>query len=160
MTFEPFWPLLSHFEPFLTNRAFFLDQNRTICGWFWGDFGPFLGRSGIILASFWHHLGVALVSFWPHLEAFVGPFWTIFGPFTLIFRPFLRSLCGFLVMFGEIDCKIKQNDAREGKNAKFPAKFTKDMQKFCKNMPFFHLQNICFAEKTVKIDVSTYENVQ
>ena len=75
MTFEPFLAFFdlffTRFEPFLTlsgATAPFLDQNMTILGSFWGDFGPFfLGRSGLTLGllwgSFWQHFGVVLVSF-------------------------------------------------------------------------------------------------
>ena len=55
---------------------------------FWGDFGPFSGRSGVTLGSLSDHFGIVLASFWgcfdvvlTHVEAFLGPFWTLFGPF-------------------------------------------------------------------------------
>ena len=41
------------------------------------------------------------------------------------------------VMFWEIDCKIKENDAREGKNMQISAKIHQKYAKLCKNKPFF-----------------------
>ena len=75
-----FWAIFDNMRGYiLPFWDHFWRQNRTKIGSFWGDFGPFLGRSiwfwghlAIILASFWHHLLLVLVSFWPH-------FWTLFG---------------------------------------------------------------------------------
>ena len=125
--------LLTLFGRFWTNSESKMGQNGPEMGQngsFWGGFGPFLGRSGsfrghfgIILASFWHHLGLVLVLLWPHFEAF----WAIFGPFWAFFFAcfwarlghFHRHVAIFLVTFWEVDCNIKQNDAREGKHMHF-----------------------------------------
>ena len=64
-------------------------------------------------------------------------------------------------MFCEIDCKIKQNDAREGKSMQISAKIHRKYAKLCKNEPFFGYKTlVLLKKKTVKIDVSTYESVQ
>ena len=71
---------------------------------FWGDFGPFLGQSGIILDSLWDHFGIVLASCWgrffvglTHFEAF----WAFGGGLFLDrFGPFLRSFCDFFDVLG------------------------------------------------------------
>ena len=45
------------------------------------------------------------------------------------FCRFLRAFCDFLVMFREVDSKIKQNDATEGENIQI---FAKIHQKYAK----------------------------
>ena len=59
-------------------------------GSFWGDFGPFLGRSGVTLGSLRDHFGIVLGSFWcrfdPILSLF-GAFLTLLGGFLGLFRP-------------------------------------------------------------------------
>ena len=62
-------------------------------------------------------------------------------------------------MFCEVDCEIKQNDAREGKNMQISAKIN---QKYAKKKQalFWATKHLFCIKKTVKIDVSTYENVQ
>ena len=62
--------------------------------------------------------------------------------------------------FCEIDCKIKQNDEREGKNMQISAKIHQKYAKLCKNKPFFGYETLVLLKKTVRIDVSTYESVQ
>ena len=108
-------------------------------GWFgpiWIIFGSIRGHFVVTLGSFWHRFGV-----------FLGRFQTIFRSFQHILGHFFRPFCDFLLMFCEVDCKIKKNDARKGKN----------MQNFCqnspklwkivkkKNKPPFRLETSCFA---------------
>ena len=50
-------------------------------------------------------------------------------------------------MFWELDCNIKQNDAKEDKKRKFLPKFTKVIQNCAKTYPPFRLYNNCFAFK-------------
>ena len=83
------------------------------------------------MASFWHHFGVGLLSFSPHFEPF--------GAILAYFSPFLRSFCGFLVTFWEVDCKLKQNDVSEGKNMQISAEIHRTFAKICKNKPFFRI---------------------
>ena len=69
---------------------------------FVGDFGPFLGRSGVTLWSLGNILAsfcIILVSFWSHFEgclALFVPFLDDFCPFS----QFLRSFCVFI--FGDV----------------------------------------------------------
>ena len=80
-----------------------------------GDFGPFL----VDLGSLWDHFGIVLASRWCRFNPILRPFgpWgyflTMFGPFS----PFLGHFTVILRLFSEVDCKFKQNDAREGKYA-------------------------------------------
>ena len=74
----------------------------------WVDPGLSWGHLEIILTSFWRRFDPTLRPFWPFLAFFLG--------FILVrFGPVLLSFCGFWVMFWEVDCSIKQNDAREAK---------------------------------------------
>ena len=92
--FGYFWPFLTVFGPFWSQKWVEMAQNRAKMGpkWdknvsFWGDFGPFLGRSGhsgvtsdhfgIALASFWGRFGVV----WPHFRPFLVRFGVIFAYF-------------------------------------------------------------------------------
>ena len=142
-------------------------------GSFWGDFGPCLGRSGvtlgslrdhfgIVLASFWGRFGVVLTPFWGLFGLFLGYFWTIFGPFLAYFfwHVYGHFAGVFSVMFCEVDCKFKQNGAREGKHTQISAKIHQKYAKLCKNEHFFGYKILVLLKKTVKIDVSTYESVQ
>ena len=118
----------------------------------------FWGHLGIILASFWHHVGLVLVSFWPHfglLWTILDPFWAlffahyraIFGAFLPPFRCFKGHSAVFLVVFWEGDCKIKRNDAREGKLCKFLPKLTQMMQNCATASPFSAVKHL-FRLKT------------
>ena len=62
-------------------------------------------------------------------------------------------------LFCEVDCDIKQNDAREGKICKCLPKFTKITQ-ICAKTSFFSPIKHLFWLKTVKIDVSICESVR
>ena len=71
MTFERFLTVLATFDPFCAifdpiggSISPFWDQNRNKMGSFWGDFGPFLGRSRVILGSLRDHFGIVWASFW------------------------------------------------------------------------------------------------
>ena len=127
---------------------------------FEANIGPVSGHFRVILASFLGHFGIVLGSLWDHfdisLTAFL-PFLTLFVPH---FRPFYGRFAVFLVMFWEVQCKNKQNDAREGKSMHFSAKFHQDYANLCKNKPLFAYKTPVLLENTVKIDVSTYERVQ
>ena len=178
VTFDPpFWPFLSHFWPYLGLYIQpFLDQNRTILG----DFGPFLGRSGVTLGSLRDHFGIVLASFWGRFGIVLTPFWAfffdpfelLFGPFGAIFSPFLGHFYGhfavfFLVMFWELDLLnlAKWCQGRE-KQCKFLPKFTflipleftvlssEMMRKAVKTNPFAPI-NTCFAIK--KRSKSTFQ---
>ena len=62
-TYDLFWPFLSQFWPCSQLYRAILDQNGTKIGPFWGNFGPFLGRPGVILGSLrdhWHRFGIIL----------------------------------------------------------------------------------------------------
>ena len=97
-----FWPVLSHFWPCLGVYMghFGGPKNGTKIGSSLGDFGPFLGRSGVISVSF----GIILGSSWCHFDLFLGSllglFRPIFGsfwpPFFPIIGPFLCQFCRFL----------------------------------------------------------------
>ena len=63
----------------------------------------------------------------------------------------------FSAMFWEVDCKIKQNDAREGKNVQISAKIHQNDAKLCKSKPISVIKHL-FCLKMVKIDVSTYKS--
>ena len=73
------------FESFHVSLAPFVEPTGLYC----------LERLGIISGSFW--------------GSFLGPFLGHFCPF------WARSFCGFLMIFWGVECKIKQNDAKEGK---------------------------------------------
>ena len=145
-------PSLSHFWPYPgLYRAIFGDHLGTKIGPFWVIFGwfwtIFWGRSGVTLDSLRDHFGVVLVSFWgsswPHFEAFLSyfldPFWTIFARVLGIFTVILWFV---LVMFWEVDCNIKQNDAREVKMCKFLPNFTNIMQ-ICANLHVIVSRGTC-----------------
>ena len=91
---------------------------------------------GIVLASFWARFGVVSTTFW-------GCFWTILGPFGPFLGHFYGHFAVFWVMFCEVDWKIKQNDAREGKNMPNSANIHQKYAKLCKNKLFFQLSNTC-----------------
>ena len=63
-------------------------------------------------------------------------------------------------MFCDVDCKIKQKDAREGKNMQNSAKIHQICKFVQKQALFFASKTLVLLKKTVKIDVSTYESVQ
>ena len=64
-------------------------------------------------------------------------------------------------MFWEVECKIKQNDAREGKNMQNSSVIhKKKYAKVCKNKHFFGYKTLVSLKKTFKIDISSYESVQ
>ena len=103
-----------------------------------------------------------LGSFWSRFDPILGcfgPFWTLFGHFFLpIIAPFLGHFCPlfgvlrdiprfFLVVFWEGDCKIKRNDAREGKLCKFLPKLTQMMQNCATTSPFSAVKHL-FRLKT------------
>ena len=103
-----------------------------------------------------------LGSFWSRFDPILGcfgPFWTLFGHFFLpIIAPFLGHFCPlfgvlrdiprfFLVVFWEGDCKIKRNDAREGKLCKFLPKLTQMMQNCATASPFSAVKHL-FRLKT------------
>ena len=75
-----------------------------------------------------------------------------FSPFVAIFTAIFTVILRFLVMFWEVDCKLKQNDAREGNNMQ-------SMQKCPKTSLFFASKPLVLPKKKVKIDVSTNESV-
>ena len=137
---------------------------------FLGDFGPFLGWSGITLGSLRDDFGIILARFGVVLIPFWGLFLSIFGlffgPFWGIlaqFWPFPRSFCEFffLAMFWEVVRKNKPNDAREGKHMQISVKIHQKYAKLCKKKkPVFAYKTLVLLKKTVKIDVSTYESVQ
>ena len=153
--YRHFWPLFGAlFGPFWPIKELF----GTEMGSFWGDFGPFLGQSGVILshlgfivASFWHHFGVVLVSFWlRYWEVFSGPFcpppflffWTIFSHFEPFFCPFFGAFtvifAGYsFVIFRWFWCKFKPNDASESEICNFLPKSTKTVQICAKTYAFF-----------------------
>ena len=54
---------LTAFEPFLPATGAIWGHFGTKRGSFLGDFGPFWGRSGVILGSPRDHFGIVLVSF-------------------------------------------------------------------------------------------------
>ena len=138
------------------------DHFETEIGSFWGDFGPFLGRSVITLRSLRDHVGIVLASFW-------GRFGVVFRYFVTLFRgllgvrfglffdhfwaisahswPFLRSFCDFLVVFWEVDGKIKQNDTRERKNMQISAKIHKYYTNLGKKASLFTPINHLFRLK-------------
>ena len=62
--------------------------------------------------------------------------------------------------FCEVDCKIKQNDEREGKNMQISAKIHQKICKIVQKQAVFAYKTLVLLKKTVKIDVSTYESVQ
>ena len=62
-----------------------------------GDFGPFLGRSGVTLGSPRDDFGIVLASSWAGVGVvltILTPFWALFGLFLDHFRVDPRSLCG------------------------------------------------------------------
>ena len=72
---QPKWPKAG--QKWVQNGS----ENGSKNGSFLGDFGQFLGRSGVILVSLSDHFGIVLASFgaclasfWPHFEAFLGHF--------------------------------------------------------------------------------------
>ena len=58
------------------------DQNRVI----WGDFGPILGRFGVILGSLRDRFGIVVASFW--------------DDFGIVLESFLGLFCAFLTLLG------------------------------------------------------------
>ena len=110
--------------------------------------GSIRGHFGVTLWSFWHcfaiiwgPLGVVLTPFWGLFWAPFRRFWTPFGLFAH-FLPFLRSFCGvFFVIFCEVECNIKQNNAREGKSMQNCAKIQQNYAKLCRNMHLFSAIN-------------------
>ena len=158
-----FRPLLTLFEPFLTLSGLY----RAIFGQFWdqkntnigvvvfGDFGPFLGHLGTILASFWGSFGVVLT-----------PFWDLFGPvLPILFCPFLDHFYDHVAVFfywflGKLTATLSNVMQVKAEVCNFPPNLTKKYAKLCKNKPFFGYKILVLLKKTVKIDVSTYERVQ
>ena len=84
----------------------------------------------------------------------------LFGHFSPFLGHFYGQIGFFLVMVWEVECNIKQNDAREGKNTQSSAKLHQNCAKLCKNMPFSAIKHLFCLKKNGKIDVSTYESVQ
>ena len=110
---------------------------------FWGDFGPFAGGDpgslwghfGIVLASCPMCFGVVLTPFVAFLGYSLGAFWTVFvAHFQAIFTVILRFFYDVL----EVEFKIKQNNAREGKNMQTSAKICQKYAKLCKVMQNKH----------------------
>ena len=85
VTFHPFRPFPSHFWPYLDYTGWFRTIFWTKIGPFWchsgGDFGPFLGRSGVTLGWLRDHFGIVLASFLSsfrhRFELLSGPFWCV-----------------------------------------------------------------------------------
>ena len=79
------------------------DRNGTKIGPFWGDFGPFFGRSGVILGSLRDHFGIVLASCWARFGLVLTPFWAAldhFGPFLgTFFCPLSRHFWGIFAPF-------------------------------------------------------------
>ena len=78
------------------------DENRTILGGFWGDFGPYLGQSSVTLGSPRDHFGTVLASFWCRFGVVLRPLGALFGingPFWSHFSPFLGHFYGHIVVF-------------------------------------------------------------
>ena len=99
----------------------------------WGCFVVILdhlwGRSVVILGSFWHRFRIILGLFSCRFNHISRPFGGHFslGDFWAIFTVILQ----FLVMFWEVDCKIKQNDPREEKNMQNSAEIHQNDAKLC-----------------------------
>ena len=75
-TFDLFDRFEDIFDPIWVSGAIgpLLDQNNVHFGnHFGGDFGPFVGRSGVILGSLQDDFGIVLASL-------CGPFWCRFDP--------------------------------------------------------------------------------
>ena len=89
-----------------------------------------MGRFGVILVTLRDRFGIVLASFWCRFGVVLNPLWGLFSSFLALFFgnfwAILWSFCGFLV-FWEVDCNIKQNDAREGKKNAI----------FCQNSPSY-----------------------
>ena len=51
-----------------------MDHFGTKIGPKYGDFGPFLGRSRVILGSLRDHFGIVLASFWGRFGVVLTPF--------------------------------------------------------------------------------------
>ena len=94
----------------------------------------FLGWSfGIVLASSRVRFGVVLI---PILMSFLPYVWAVLARFL---GHFYGHFAGFFWWFWEVDCHIKQNDVREGKNNQISAKFHQNMQNCAKTSPLFRL---------------------
>ena len=140
---DAFWTVLcdflTGFESFLTLSGgiygpFWGTKNGTKMGSSLGDFGPFLGRSGVISVSFGIILG-----FWCHFDLFLGslsglfrpifgPFWPPFFP---IFGPFLRQFCRF---FGKLTATLSKIIQEKAKCANFCQ--NSHNAKLCEPCPF------------------------
>ena len=104
-----------------------------------------MGRSGVTLGSLRDHFGIVLASFWGRFGVvltILRSCWTVFGAILARFGPFLRSFCGFFVVFRDVECNVKQHDAREGENMQIPAKIYQKYAKLCIN-------KLLFAHKTL-----------
>ena len=63
-------------------------------------------------------------------------------------------------MLWEVDCKVKQNEARGGKHMQICAKIHQNDAKIVQKHALFGYKTPVLLKKTLKIDVSTYESVQ
>ena len=117
----------------------------------------FLGHFVIILAYFWHRFVAVFVSVWPHFWVFFGPLfvhlWALFARF---FWAIFTFILRFLGWFRSVPCEIEQNDATLYETMQISAKVH---QNYAKASPFSPIKR-GFAQKPVRIDVSTYESVQ
>ena len=112
MDFECSWTLLNmptwfldHFDHFLAPFGAVLrvvsGTFRAILGTkiraFWGDFGPVLGRSGVILGSRRDHFGIVLASFSGCFGIVLASFWGCFG---IVSASFSGVFSGVFELFG------------------------------------------------------------
>ena len=81
---------------------------------------------------------------------FLAIFWLFFAPFLPISGPCSRCIGFFLVMFCEVDCKIKQNRAGKAKNANF----CQNSAKVHRNDPKLTFQPVKVCSKRVRPEVS------
>ena len=130
MTFERFFCYFWHFLTLFEYVSPHLGLCGTIFGVILGHLlGAIRGHFGATLASFWHHVR------WFWLGYSLGAFWTVFvAHFQAIFTVILRFFYDVL----EVEFKIKQNNARKGKNMQTSAKIRQKYAKLCKVMQNKH----------------------